>query len=200
MPREAQLSQKERQIIRNHLDAGTSPTSIAQLIGCSKWLIYNVINNPTKDHPDTRSGRPQKLSIQVYKALIRTTRKPEDTTRTVQQSLQLNLDVSPIRRHLRNDPFFCYRRMHKGPAINENYHAKCVEWENNQFLWSGEQRGSIVWSDEKRFTFNRPDWMECCWHDRTCKQRIFSKSHCGEGELMVWGNVVQRFYIITFHR
>ena len=81
--RGGELSKEARAAVIAAVEAGQSPTKVAEQIGCSRRTIYSTISRFKKQHHNAskpRNGRPEALQPRDKRAILRLLRtKPEAT-------------------------------------------------------------------------------------------------------------------------
>lgn len=76
--------------------------------------------------------------------------------------------------------------MKRKPHMAVVHHHRRLSWATRHVTWSEQEWGKVVWSDEKKFNLDGPDWREYYWHDYRISPKVFSKRHSGGDSFMIW--------------
>lgn len=164
-----------------------STDEIGDAVNRVRGSVHNVRNNPTKMRPDSRSGRPPKITEQAKRNLLRKARTGRYTARQIYSDLALNISLSRVRQIMSSDPNLRWAKMKKKPHMTPAHHAARLQWATSHVSWTQPQWDCVIWSDEKKFNLDGPDGRAYYWHDKRLPPKIFSKRHSGGGSIMIWG-------------
>lgn len=123
----------ELRIFLNHLDPGVSPSWIAHLVGQSQGFVYSLRNNPFKLGAESLPGRPGELTSAEEMLALRTSRKGHDTTRSIQQTIDLNLSLSQIHFYLLSGSYLQWKIMLRALPVTSVHHQRLFAWANLHF-------------------------------------------------------------------
>ena len=83
---------------------GKSQREISKALGCSKTIICNYLKSPNKCGTRKPTGRPEKLSPQFKRRIVREVIKKASSTSKILKSLvDASCSTRTIRRHLNNE-------------------------------------------------------------------------------------------------
>ena len=66
-----------------------------------------------------------------------------------------------------------------------------------KYVSLGHEWQDVIFSDEKKFNFDRPDCYKKYWHDIKKIKPYFSKWQYGGGSVMVWGAFAGNRLLLT---
>lgn len=168
-----ELTERERQLIVDHVFDGKSYAEVSQLLKCSKSTVSKVVKKFKEIGSlknQKRSGRPRKTSPREDRKLIKHLKKNRFVT-----SSKLNsewhkdgVDVSDItvRRRLAEKKYsFCKAK--KKPLLTTKHKKDRLKWAKEHKSWSIEQWKQVLFTDESRI---------CLFYGDNCGSHVYRKS------------------------
>ena len=107
----------------------TAQREILKVLGCSKTIICNYLKSPNKYGARKPSGKPEKLSPQFRRRIVREVKKKTSWTSKILKSLvDAPCSTRTIRRHLNNENIKHKKRIHHSRlTIGTKYHNFSAE-------------------------------------------------------------------------
>ena len=104
MAKGTRLSEFEKGEITAPKRLGKSQRSILKAFGHSKAVICNYLKSPNKYGTRKPIGRPEKLSPQLRRKIVREVKKKTSSiSKTLKSLVDAPCSIRPIRRHLKNE-------------------------------------------------------------------------------------------------
>ena len=61
-----------------------------------------------------------------------------------------------------------------------------MEWVKQKVSWTLGKWMTIIFRDEKKFSLDGPNEIQCYWHDIRKEEQVFSKRPFGGGSVKIW--------------
>ena len=157
MAKGIKLSECEKGQITALKRVGKSHREILKALGRNKTVICNYLKNPDKYGTRKPTSRPEKLSQQFKRRIVREVKKKISSTSTILKSLRdAPCSTRTIRRHLNNEKIKHKKIIHN-PRLTMKHNEKRQEYARQyqtRMLKNGEK---FVFTVEKKFTLDGPD-------------------------------------------
>ncbi|KAG6616663.1 Transposase [Phytophthora cinnamomi] len=101
-------------------------------------------------------------------------------------ALELPVSARRIREILQADPNMNYEKRKASPVLTKKHKEARLTWARAKVTWDMTKWGNCVFSDEKKFNLDGPDYMQHYWHDLRREPEIYSTRQSGGGSVMVW--------------
>ena len=169
MAKETKLSEFEAGEITALKRVGKSQREIWKVLGQghSKTVICNYLNCLNKYGTRKQSGRPEKLSPQFKRSIVREVKKKTSlTSKILKTLLDVPCSTSTIRRHLNNEKIRYKKRIHR-PRLTMKHQEKRQEYARQYQTMSAKEWRKVVYSDEKKFNLDGPYGFQKYWHAKS---------------------------------
>ena len=97
------------------------------------------------------------------------------------KELRLGVSRWTVGRVLRGSGVLDYQKKSTLPALTDRNKEFRLQWSREHMAWDKEWE-NVIWPDEKKFTFDRPDGFNYYWNDLRKKNYFPSKKNLGERE------------------
>ena len=198
------LSQDERNIALGLIQGGISYRQVARRLNCHHSTIVRLVerfNATGSVAPRPRSGQPRVTSNAQDRhfVLSHLRNRFRSATETAAETIGTRGLVHPgtVRNRLRSAGLFS-RRPYVGPILNFQRRQQRLNWARmNQYRTLRGYWGSVLFTDESRFTLSFRDGRTRVWrrrgerYDPNC---VLERDRFGGGSVHVWGG------ISLFHR
>lgn len=194
MGRKIDISEEKCNIVLNLHNDGMKCQEIAQNLEISVASVYNIINGKRSISTKRigRSGRKSILSKEMKSSITRKLNldiKSFNFTSPAKIKTSLNLDCSPdtIKRYMKARGY-SPMKVTKAIQLTEDHKKERVRFAINNYDrdWS-----TVLFSDEKRFTLDRPDGQLYQWlpnEDRT-QMKHLDRRQGGGKSIMFWASM-----------
>ena len=160
---------------------------ISKALGRSKTVICIYLKSLNQYGIRKLTDRPEKLSPQFKRRIVRKVKKTSLSTSEILKSLE---DASctnrtTIRRHLNNGKIKYKKRIHH-PRLTMKQKEKQLEYAGQYQTMSAKEWQKVVFLDGKKFNLDGPDGFQKYWHAKNFSEENYSTKHSGWGSLMIW--------------
>ena len=151
--------------------------------------MSNYFNSPTKYGTRKPTDRPEKLSPQSKRRIVREVKKKTSSTSKILKSLaDVPCTTRIIRRHTNNKKIRHKKRIHR-PSLTMKHKEKRLEYARQYEIMRAKEWRKVVFSDEKKFNLDGPDGFQKYWHAKIFLEENYSTRHSRGGYLMVGGGI-----------
>ena len=172
MAKRTKLSDFEKAEIRALKSVGKFQREISKALGRSKTVICNYLKSLNKYGTRKLTGRPENLSPQFKKWVVREVKKKtSSTSKRLKSLVDAPCSTRAVRRHLNHEKIKHKKRIHR-PRLTMKHKEKRLEYARQYQSMSAKEWRKIVFSDEKKFNLNVPDGFQEYWHARKFPERI----------------------------
>ena len=185
MSKGKQLSAFEKGQIDILRRQGFNVSKISEIIGRSRCVCRNYMQNAEKYGQNNRNPRKSKLSPRTRKLICREASNKMTSAAKIKEDLGLDVTPQTVRNVLRQTKNFRYQKMKKRPTLTIANQKKRLDWAM-QMISFGDKWKNVIFSDEKKFNLDGPDGIASYWHDLRKENLFFSKRQQGGGGVMIW--------------
>lgn len=197
MPRGCLLSAAEQNFLLGAKDSDTGERrtvrNIQQLLqqftGQSRSLcvIHRFLSDP--EHYGSgaaKAGRKQKFTGRFKRAVVsEALDNPARGVRGVASSLQ-KISKSSVHRILQADSHIVLAAAKAKPALRPHHKLHRLQWATS-ILKDRTDLANVIWTDEKRFNLDGPDFYSQFWYDLRKETPRRVSRRFGGGSVMFWG-------------
>jgi transposase len=178
---------------------GRSVRYIAEALGFPRSTVNNVIRlfNQTGSYKRSPGSGPKRCTDERDDRFMRmcVLRDRGMTSNIVAQRLanvrQTNVSSPTVRRRLKSFGLTS-RKPATAPLLLPHHRRARLNFAMEHTYWTEEQWGSVLFTDESRFTLRSPDGRERVWRrqgERYAACCISPRTPFGGGGVMVWGGI-----------
>ena len=193
------LSVEERAKIVVLVQEGFSMNRVATRMGVSRCCVQEIM----KKHKETgtvadrrRLGRPKASTARQDRELVRLCLRDRKATAPDlkcrwTEACGAALSVQTVRRRLLDRGLRGCVAVKK-PKLTANHKKKRLEWAKERKLWTTDDWGRVLWSDESTFELWRTRgrvWVRRRQGERFLEECIVPTIKHGGGKVMVWGTM-----------
>lgn len=181
------------------VEDGRSLRYVAQLLNCAPSTISRILQRYRELGSYTRrsgSGRRRSTSARDDQFLRLNVLRDRHTTAVQARSMLeqvrgTNVSEWTVRRRLREAQLHS-RRPAKGPQLTRQHRQDRLRFARYHQDWNDEQWGTVLFTDESRFSRRSPDGRERVWRrrgERYSRCNFSSRIAFNGGSVMVWGGI-----------
>jgi len=106
----------------------------------------------------------------------------------LKKELSIDASVRTVQRELQQCDHHAYVKADKSPQLLQRHKSARVAWVERH-LRDRTDWSRVIFSDEEKFSLDRPDDCNYYWHDLRKEKKVVWSRHSGGGSLMVWGAI-----------
>ncbi|KAG3090444.1 hypothetical protein PI124_g10254 [Phytophthora idaei] len=184
MGRGPSLTDAERGRIQGLGEAGFSIRAIAKRLRRSRNCVQRALK-PQRCR--RKGGRRPSLSKRHTRLLLRKASTGDFSAAKLKEELSCPCSTRTICRLLARVDWLDYSKMDNTLPLTKEHKLARLEWAKRMVV-RPDAWERIIFSDEKKFNLDGPDWLRHYWRDVRRPARQTVRRQNGGGSVMVWGS------------
>ncbi|GBL88489.1 Transposable element Tc3 transposase [Araneus ventricosus] len=164
---------------------GKTVKEISKLLNRSKSMIYRVLTRKTPYEPKLRSGRPRVTDILSDIRIQRMASSQKMSVREITRTSRLQISKNTVHRRIIESGYMIHVKMARRLPLSKLHISKRLKWARNHIPY-GDKWMAVLFSDDKKWNLDGPEWNIKYWHDLRKEPRSFFSRQSGGGSVMVW--------------